>query len=152
MAKGRRWALPAAGVAVVAVVVLAGALVLTQNRDRKVATPAAEASSPEQARQVAQALASLTTDPQSLVASGAAGQVNGRARQAVPAGSKVVVDEKSWAPDGLGGGTIMVTVTAPGEPPVTYATVMVPEDGKWKVLATFPLTTTSSARPAEGSS
>jgi hypothetical protein len=142
MTKGRRWALAATGVAVVAVVV--GIVVLTLNLQRKAADPAAKVASPGQARQVAQALASLTTDPQSLVASGAARQVDGRARRAVPAGSTVVVDEQSWAPDGVGGGTITVTVQAPGKPPVSYATVVVPEDGTWKVLATFPLRTSKS--------
>jgi hypothetical protein len=139
MAKARTMAV--AGVVVVAAGVVVGALALLQHRLPKAAGPAAAATAPNQAHQVAQALASLATDPQSLVASGAAGQVHGRARRAVPAGSKVAVDEKSWAPDGLGGGTIAVTVTAPGEPPRAYAAVMVSERGRWKVLATFPLTT-----------
>jgi hypothetical protein len=152
MANKRTVVVSVAGVAVVALVVLAGTLTVTHRSHRKAAGLAATAVSPNQAHQVAQALASLATDPQSLVASGAAGQVNGRARQAVPAGSKVVVDEKSWAPDGLRGGTMAVTVTAPGKPPVTYVAVMVSEGRRWKVLATFPLTTTASATPTASSS
>lgn len=136
----RRWALPAAAVAVVAVVAI---VALTLTLRPKAADPAAEVAAPGQAHQVAVALAALADDPQSLVASGAARHVDGRARQAVPAGSKVEVDEASWAPDGVGGGTIKVTVVAPGKPAVSYATVVVPEDGGWKVLATFPLRTTA---------
>jgi hypothetical protein len=145
MAKARSLVLPTAAVAAAALVIVVGVLVLTHRGHRKTSDAAAAVSSPGQAHQVAQALASLATDPQSLVASGAAGQVNGRARQAVPAGSTVAADERSWAPDGLGGGTMVVTVTAPRKPPVAYAAVMVSEGGRWKVLATFPLTTTGAA-------
>jgi len=145
MAKPRTLVLAAAGVVVVGAVVLVGALALAQHRRPKTMGVPATATAPTQAQQVAQALASLSTHPQSLVASGAAGQVDGQARRAVPAGSKVAVDEKSWAPDGLGGGTILVTVTPPGEPPHAYAAVMVLERGQWKVLATFAVATAPAA-------
>jgi hypothetical protein len=146
-----------AGITLAVGAVVGGALLftsnrLTGNRQGPAADPATAVSAPAQGRQVAQALASLATDPQALVASGAAGHVDGRARQAVPAGSKVVVDEKSWAPDGVGGGTIKVTVTAPGKPPVSYATVVVFENDQWKVLATFPLSTRTTKSGASGAS
>jgi hypothetical protein len=148
MARARILIPAVAGVVVVAVV-LVGALTLPHHRRPKTTGLSATATAPTQAHQVAQALASLATNPQSLVASGAARQVDRHARRAVPAGSKVAVDEKSWSPDGLGGGAILVTVTAPGEPPRAYAAVMVLERGQWKVLATFapatgPATATSS--------
>src|SRR5215831_761675 len=91
---------------------------------------------PGQADQVAAALRKLSSDPQSLVASETRSQVNGHARQAVPPGSTVVPDARSWAPDGLGGGTMLVTITAPGHAPVSYYAVMVKEANQWKVLAT----------------
>jgi hypothetical protein len=99
----------------------------------------ADPSAATDARDVAGALAALGTDPQSLVAAGAAPDVGGRAKQGVPTGSKVITSEQSWAPDGVGGGTIAVTVTPPGGAAVTYAAVMVREGGRWKVLATVPL-------------
>src|SRR5262245_2895773 len=81
--------------------------------------------------QVAAALNGLATDPSALVASGAV--VQGPVSQAVPPGSTVSSDVRSWAPDGIGGGTMLVTVTPPGGKPVTYAAVMVQQDGRWKV-------------------
>lgn len=88
---------------------------------------------------MAVALSRLATDPRSMVAAAAGTQFGSRARQAVPADSKVTVDEGSWAPDGAGGGVITVTVTPPGQGPRSYAAVMVNEAGTWKVLATVPL-------------
>jgi hypothetical protein len=97
-------------------------------------SPAAAA----QAHQVAVALSRLATDPDSLVASSSRGQVAGRAREGVPIGSTIQVNEASWEPDGAGGGVIAVTVRSPALPPVTYAVVMVLEGGRWKVIATVP--------------
>jgi hypothetical protein len=101
-----------------------------------------------QAHEAVVALAKLASDPASLVATGAGPEALAGARAAVPAGSRVVVSDGSWAPDGAGGGTVMVTVTPPQGGPVSYAAVMVHEAGGWKVLATFPL---ASSRPADGS-
>jgi hypothetical protein len=109
------------------------------SRPGPVAAVSASPSSAADARDVVAALGALGSDPQSLVAAGAAQDVATRARQAVPIGSKVTAAEQSWASDGVGGGTIMVTVTPPGQPPVSYAAVMVREGGRWKVLATLPL-------------
>lgn len=94
-----------------------------------------------QSKEVADALKKLATDPESLIASSSRRQVAGKASQAVPAGSKVVSDEKSWLPDGAGGGVMTVTITPPGKAPVSYAAVMVQENGRWKVLATVPMKT-----------
>jgi len=96
------------------------------------------------ARQVADALRNLPDDPQTLVASDAQGQVAGRARQAIPPGTTVTPDEKSWSPDGVGGGTMLVTVTVPGHSPVTYDAIMVSQGGQWKVLATISVATSPS--------
>jgi len=94
---------------------------------------------PTQAEEVVAALAKLVSDPASLVASGAGPEALAGARVAVPAGSKVDVAKPSWASDGVGGGTVLVTVSSPQNPPVTYAAVMVHESDGWKVLATVPL-------------
>lgn len=92
------------------------------------------------AHDVATALSALVTDPASLVAAQAGLDVKAHAADAVPKGSTVTADEKSWEPDGLGGGVMTVTVIAPGKSPATYAVVMVEEGSQWKVLATVPVT------------
>jgi hypothetical protein len=101
---------------------------------------------------VADALRRLTTEPESLIASSSRHDVAGKTSRAIPAGSKVVTDERSWLPDGVGGGVVTVTITPPGKAPVSYAAVMVHEDGEWKVLATVPMRTlqqpTASAHPS----
>jgi len=106
---------------------------------------ASAAASTVDAPRVADALRKLPDDPQALVAAGAQGQVAGRARQAIPPGTTVLPDVKSWAPDGVGGGTMLVTVTVPGHAPVTYDAIMVSEGGQWKVLATIPVAASRSA-------
>ena len=111
-------------------------------------TQARGTTAASQAHEAVVALAKLASDPASLVASGAGPEALAGARAAVPAGSKIVASEGSWAPDGAGGGTVMVTVTPPQGGPVSYAAVMVHEAGGWKVLATFPL---ASSGPADGS-
>ena len=112
---------------------------LTQATARPTATGLATTS---QAREVMMALARLAVDPASLVASGAGPEALAGARDAVPAGSKVKVAESSWAPDGVGGGTVMVSVTTTQGAPVTYLAVMVYEPSGWKVLATLPVAST----------
>ena len=98
----------------------------------------ATSTSPE-AHEVAEALARLATDPDSLVASSSRSQVGTRAREAVPPGTTVTVHEKSWARDGVGGGAVLVDIAAPGATPVTYNAVVVREADGWKVVATMPL-------------
>jgi hypothetical protein len=102
----------------------------------------AESATPpaaNEAREVTEALRRLPTDPESLVATGSREQVGQRARDGVPSGSTVEVDESSWAPDGTGGGVIVATVDSPGLPSVTYAVAMAVENGEWKVVATMPI-------------
>ena len=50
-------------------------------------------------------------------------------------------DERSWAPDGAGGGSMLVTIRRPGGASTTYDAVMVQENGLWKVLATLAMRT-----------
>ena len=102
----------------------------------------------QDARQVAEALRRLPGDPQALVASSARGQVAGRARRAIPRGTTVTPDAKSWAPDGVGGGTMLVTVSVPGHAPVSYDAIMVSQDGVWKVLATIRVAASRPASPS----
>lgn len=112
-----------------------------ETRVGKISAASAGSSSPAPAPadQVAAALRGLATHPEALVADGAKQQLAGHESRAVPVGSTVMPDASSWAPDGLGGGTMLVTVTSPGHRSVTYATVMVFERHAWKVLATFPV-------------
>lgn len=140
-----------AAIATIIVGAAAALLVLPRHDSSKVplAKPKAIPTSVSQAREVGSALSKLATDPESLVASSSQKRVAGQARQAVPAGSTVTPDEKSWLPDGVGGGVMTVTITPPGHPPVGYAAVMEHEPGGWKVLATLALpAVTSSGSPS----
>jgi hypothetical protein len=106
-------------------------------------------SDADQAHEVAVALEKLSTDPDSLVSSSSRGQVGGSARDAVPAGTEVTVDESSWASDGVGGGTIEVSlITQDSE--ATYLAVVVREAGGWKVVATIPMVDEATATSAPG--
>ena len=140
--RGRVVALGAVVVAAVAVVgwTLSRPAHNAATSSRTGASPSATTAAPDNnGHDAATALARLAADPASLVAAGAQPQVGGGARQGVPAGSVVAVAERSWAPDGIGGGTMTVTVTPPGGAAVTYAAVMELETTGWKVLATVPL-------------
>lgn len=110
-----------------------------------------------EAHAVAAALIALPNNPQRLVAADAEATVAGQARRAIPAGTTVAPDEKSWRPDGVGGGTMLLGVQLRGQLAVTYLAVMVREAGNWKILATMPVpaatpagvtTTAHSAPPA----
>jgi hypothetical protein len=125
------------------------ALLLHDSSQASSAKPQAIPTPANQAHEVEGALSKLATDPESLVASTSRKRVAGQARQAVPAGSTVTPDEKSWLPDGVGGGVMTVTITPPGHPPASYAAIMQHEPGGWKVLATLVLSTvTPSGRPS----
>jgi hypothetical protein len=93
----------------------------------------------KQARQVRRALLNLERNPDALVANASRDRVGKRARRAVPRGSKVTPVQRTWSPDGTGGGTMTVKIKAPGKRQVAYAAVMVREAGGWKVLATIPV-------------
>jgi hypothetical protein len=129
--------------AVAVIIVGAGAVtfLVLSHRDSAASSvrPRAVTTVARQAREVGNALGKLATDPESLVASTSQQRVAGQSRQGVPAGSIVTADERSWLPDGAGGGVMTVTVTPPGHHPVSYAAVMQHEIGGWKVLATLAL-------------
>ena len=97
------------------------------------------AASTGDAQGAAAALSKLVASPSTLVASSSRLRVDGHARQGVPLGSKVTTNVASWMPDGLGGGVMQVTITAPGQASVTYAAIMVHEPDGWKVLETIPI-------------
>jgi hypothetical protein len=103
-------------------------------------SPVTASAKRAQAHEAARALKRLESDPQALVAGGSRRALRGGARTAVPAGAKVTPVERSWSPDGVGGGVMTVKVAAPGHAPVSYAAVMIRERDGWKVLATVPLT------------
>ena len=132
----------ASAVAVAVVAAVATIVLVSMHHggtSRAATVPPSPTATDGQAKSVALALRGLAADPQAFVAAGAQDEVANRAANAIPRGSSVSPDERSWAPDRLGGGAMFVTVTPPGEPAVTYAAVMVNENGAWKVLATFRL-------------
>jgi hypothetical protein len=130
-------------VSVLTVFAVGAILVMIRLWPAHTVTPApphtAATAAADQGPAVAAALKRLAIAPQDLVATGATALVGDRAGQAVPTGSTVAPDERSWSPDGIGGGTMLVTITPPGGTATTYAAVMVREPGGWKVLATFPI-------------
>lgn len=87
----------------------------------------------------AEALGKLTSDPGSLVAADVRSALGDQAGNAVPDGSTVTPNAASWSPDGIGGGTMTVTVGAPDQPPATYSAIMVKEPDGWKVVGTIPM-------------
>jgi hypothetical protein len=130
----------------VACLVVAGLLLWRGGTVVGVAAPAPPAPAPAlsaadhaAAQGAAAALRDLVRDPLALVAAPMRAQVGSRIADAVPPGSVSTPDEASWAPDGLGGGTMIVTLSSPGQQDVDFAAVMVQEDGEWKVLETVPL-------------
>jgi hypothetical protein len=103
----------------------------------------------EEAHAVATALGSLADKPADLVATDVQSAIGAKAAEAVPKGSTITPNESSWHPDGLGGGTMTVTVAPSGRPPVTYSAIMVKEQTGWKVVGTMPMTLTgTSSAPA----
>lgn len=137
--RARLWVATGAVVAVCIAAVLA-VVVLRLGIGATNASPTPTSTTAVQAHDAARALSKLASNPEELVASSAQSVVAGRARDAVPPGSKVAPDEESWAPDGLGGGTMYVSITPPGQPARDYFAVMTQEKGQWKVMATVPAT------------
>lgn len=140
----------AAGFAAIAVIgmVVVGGVVLwpggdeppPSGRPTASSTASPDTATQQEARDVAVALGRLAVDPESLLASAARDQFSGRAQEAVPPGSTVEVNERSWSPDGLGGGVITLTVTTPGQGTAEYAAIVLEEGSEWKVAATVPIT------------
>jgi hypothetical protein len=128
-----------------------GAFVIFWPRTAPPPVPQAGGAAPvdvHEAESAATALRALATDPASLLAAGVRQQVGARVSVAVPPGTAVDPDVTSWAPDGVGGGTMSVTLRMPGRGPVAYAVIMIREGSAWKVLATVPLDETiGSGKP-----
>lgn len=121
--------------------VLAGVLVLTGSSASHPlsSAPQDQSARARQGREVATALRRLAIHPQAVVAAEARRRVSGHMQQALPTGSTVTPDEKSWAPDGIGGGTMFVSIRTPQGETTKYAAVMVYEHKSWRVLATLPV-------------
>lgn len=123
-----------------------GAILLTGGEDAPPQTlPAVAPPSKDDARDVAAALAKLPSRPQDLVAADIRSSVAAKAREGVPKNATVTADPATWHADGLGGGTITVTVRIPGQPLAIYTAMMIKESTGWKVVATIPM-----AAPAKG--
>lgn len=133
-------------VGVAAAVVVAGSAVAMASMGGGGSETASTPAPPglEEAAAVAQALAGLAAKPDELVAADVRSAVGARAREALAPNATVNPLEASWQPDGLGGGTMTVTVANPGQPPATYTAVMVKEASGWKVAGTVPLTPTNT--------
>lgn len=74
--------------------------------------------------------------PEEVFATGLDEIVEGSTDEAVPRGTTIDVHDGTWAPDGFGGGTIVATVTYPGEPAVVYLVSVIEEADGWKIMGT----------------
>jgi hypothetical protein len=141
-----------AAVAVVAVVVLGGGAAFGwhhwHDSDDKQSAPTDTQPSPADAHQVALALAKMPSRPQDLIATDVRSAVGTQAKQALPPGATITANEATWHPDGLGGGTITATVTAPGAPTTVYTVMMIKEPTGWKVVGTMPMAPTAPKQAA----
>lgn len=141
-----RRSLAAGATGLVILVILAGVFVVDPFQWRLPATsPSAQSSAPPpssspvaDAEAVAAVVSHMAEDPAGGAASSTRPTVD--AQTALPPGSKLNPDPASWAPDGIGGGTMDVVVSAPGQPDVGFVAVMVNEGGSWKVLGTMEQT------------
>lgn len=127
--------------ALVVAVALVGAAVwwaLTRTDDVSTSPEDSVTSSAADGPDVIRALSTLADDPAALVPNSLRGRIQGDPATAIPAGSRVDTREDSWAPDGIGGGVIEVSITPPSGPTTRYLAVMVKEEGSWKVLSTVP--------------
>jgi hypothetical protein len=96
---------------------------------------------------VALALAKLPEKPEDYVATDVRSAVAPQVAKALPAGAILTADESTWRPDGLDGGTITVTMTAPGAAPATFSAIMIREPSGWKVVGTVPMAPGNAAAP-----
>lgn len=99
------------------------------------------------AHAVALALAKLPEKPEDYVATDVRSAVVPQVAGALPPGAALTADESTWHPDGLDGGTITVTVTAPGTPAATFSVIMIKEASGWKVVGTIPMAPGNAATP-----
>jgi hypothetical protein len=107
--------------------------------DTKAAAPDTPQVTVADAHAVAQALAKMPGKPQDLIATDVRSAVYAQYKSALPAGATISANESTWHPDGLGGGTITATVSAPGAPTTVYTVMMVKESTGWKVVGTVPM-------------
>ena len=126
-------------VSAVVVAVVAGAVWVVLGQRPAEPIEATVVAPPGQGMDVAVALELLESEPQQLVPVELEDDLDGQLAVALPPGSTVEADPESWAPDGIGGGVMTVTLMVPGEPPADYAAVMVGEPDGWKVLSTAPI-------------
>ena len=141
-------------VAVTATLVVVGGSVTAGYLHWHDSSPAAPEAGPvapaqpgsEEASAVADALRTLASKPQSLVAADVQSAVAGNAGKAIPRGATVTPNQGTWHPDGLGGGTMTVTV-ASGAKTATYSAIMLKERTGWKVLGTVPMYPSVAAAP-----
>jgi hypothetical protein len=99
------------------------------------------------AHAVALALAKLPEKPEDYVATDVRSAVVPQVAGALPSGATLTADESTWHPDGLDGGTITATTTAPGAAPATFSVIMIKEPSGWKVVGTVPMAPGNAATP-----
>ncbi len=147
-----QWVAIAATLVVVGGSVTAGYLHFQDDKAPEAPTAADVQVQPgmEEAHAVATALGLLASKPGDLVATDVQSAVAGKAAQAVPKGATVNPNEASWHPDGLGGGTMTVTIGAAGQPTTTYSAIMIKERTGWKVVGTVPMTLAPTSVPPAG--
>lgn len=105
------------------------------------ATPTQSPSPPPaDAIEAAQALNKLAEDPASLASKTIKQRVSSNAAAAVQPGSTIEPDTSTWGPNPLGGGTMEVAITPPGQPKRQFIALMGKEGGAWKVKMTWPVT------------
>jgi hypothetical protein len=85
----------------------------------------------------------LPSDPGAAIATGMRG-LTPDPRAGVPAGWVLKAEPRTWSPDGMGGGTMAVTLTPPGGPATEYLVYLTDEGGSWKVVATLPVEGTAA--------
>jgi hypothetical protein len=99
------------------------------------------------AHAVALALAKLPEKPEDYIATDVRSAVAPQVAGALPPGATLTADESTWHPDGLDGGTITVTMTAPATAPATFSVIMIKEPSGWKVVGTVPMAPGNAAAP-----
>ncbi len=85
----------------------------------------------------ANALLSVTADPQALVSPIQKGTIN--TNLAVPRGSYISIDATTWRAAGVNAGTIQAVMYSPFRLPASLLVVMHRQDGHWYVLSTIPI-------------
>jgi hypothetical protein len=143
-----QWVAVAATLVVVGGSATAGYLHFRGDEKAPITSDAPAKATADDAQAVAAALLKLAKRPQTLVAADVQSAVGANARKAVPSGATVTPNEATWHPDGLGGGTMTVTIGSNGQPPVTYTAIMLKERTGWKVLGTVPMAPAPAAPAA----